>query len=246
MVRALGVVIALSACGRVGFDASELGGTDARGDASGIDASDASTALFFDPFTRPADTAIGNGWIENTPGTFQIMDNKVTRTISGDWTRNQVHRAPSEDLADIEVSLEFTLTDLAAPDWPQIFVRGEPSTFAGYYIWFENGPSTFGTPIDIARKGAAESWWTGLAQMTAPPAQIGQLYRLRLSAKGQNPVVLDAHYEQFQAGAWSDIVVMHAEDTDPNAIDTGTWGFDGHTGTALGPYVYDNFTATAI
>jgi hypothetical protein len=249
MSRALLVVTALAACGRVGFG-SASGSDDIVGDAAGSDASDggddASMPTFFDSFQRPANTEIGNGWIEKTPNVFSITDNKVTRTLDGDWTTNQVSRPPSEDLADVEVSIEFTLLDVSQPDWPQVFVRGEPSTFAGYYIWLEAGPSTYETPIDIARKGSAESWWTALDQKMAPVAVAGERYRLRIAARGANPVVVDGDYERWNGSAWDAVVTLHGEDSSPEAITgAGTWGFDGHTGTTTGPYVYDNFTAFA-
>lgn len=244
-MRALAVLLVLSGCGRLGFDASAIGTSDAQS-TDGADATNES-AFFVDEFERADNAALGNGWIEKTPTAFAITDGVVTRTQNGDWTTNQVYRAAAEDRSDLEVSIEFLVMDVAQPDWPQVFVRGVPASFAGYYLWIETGPTTFGTPIDIARKGESEAWWTGLASMTAPAATAGERYRLRLSAQGANPVVLSGYYERYTAGTWSTIIEMHAEDTDPNAlVGPGTWGFDGHTGTPTGPYTYDNFTATAM
>ncbi len=248
-------LVALCACGRVGFGSIGSGvGDDENGAIdSAIDgAVDAGTIdgetlpMFFDSFDRPNSNDLGNGWIEKTPNVFGIADNRVMRTRNGDWTTNQVSRPPNQDLADVEVSIEFTLLDVTEPDWPQVFVRGEPSTFAGYYIWIEDGPSTVATTIDIARKGPTEAWWTALDSDTAPPALPGERYRLRLMARGASPVVVDGYYERWDGSAWITVVTLHGEDNSPNAITgAGTWGFDGHTGTSTGPYVYDNFTAYA-
>jgi hypothetical protein len=238
------LVIALSACGRVGFGTSSGSGADS-GTSDAATQSDASSALFADDFDRADNEVLGNGWIEKTPNAFRIGGNRVTRTENGDWTTNQVSRPASEDRADIEVSIEFTLLDVTQPDWPQVYVRGEPSTFAGYYIWLEGGPATYTTTIDIARKGPGEAWWTGLDSDTAPIATPGERYRLGISARGVNPVVVDGYYERWNGTAWDSVVTLHGEDSSPEAMATGTWGFDGHTGTTTGPYVYDNFTAFA-
>lgn len=243
MLRALLVVLA--GCGRLGFDTSSDAVTDALG---GDGAGDAAGVTFVDGFDRADSPSLGNGWIEKTPSTFQIEGNAVTRTTSGDWTVNQVYRPASEDQRDIAVSLEFEVLDVAEPDWPQVFVRGNPAAFAGYYVWLEMGPGTADTVIDIARKESAAAWWTGLAQSAAPPAMVGERYRLRLFVRGASPVNIDAWYERsVDVGTWEELVHLTAVDAVPEAItDPGTWGFDGHVGTTGGPYRYDNFTATPM
>lgn len=243
--RGIGVLVALCSCGRVNFGGTGVDDAGAVPDA-GLDAAPAFT--FTDNFDRADAAALGNGWIEANPATFAIVNNRVERGIGGDWTNNHVYRAGSEDVRDVEVTLEFIVTSLAAPDWPQVFVRGAPASFAGYYVWVEDGPtSSSATTIDLARKASSESWWTGLDSDLVPAAQVGERYRLRLRAIGANPVGLNAYYERFDGSTWIELVHLEANDNAPTAItDSATWGFDGHVGQIGGPYAYDNFTMTAL
>jgi hypothetical protein len=220
-----GAVVAASGCGRIGFDPLD-------------------TATFFDSFDRPDQAGVGNGWIENTPGVFSIHGNQVTKAPSGSaWTTNHVYRPPSEDVQDLEVSLEFVTTDVTNPDWPQIFVRGDTGESA-YYVWVEYGPSaSTTTSVDLAIQDRAGTSWVALDKGTVPTAAVGDRFRLRLSAKSFNPVVLTGAYEQWTGSTWLPLVSLYAQDGNPNAIAGGHWGFSGNV---LSTCTYDNYSMTLL
>lgn len=228
-------------CGRFGFDANEAATTDATSPAdfgANVD--------FIDDFDRP-DGALGNGWVEHTDSVFAIQNHLVTRVTRGDWTTNHVSRPTAEHRRDLEIAIEFTVTDGSMPDWPQIFTRAVPSPdFVGYYVWVDEGPSTVERPLELARKPADMSWWTAMNSMMVPPAVVGGRYRLRMRTTGAHPVHAQAWYEIWDGSAWDSSRTISADDDAPDAmIDAGAWGFSGHTGTGTnGPYTYDNFTAT--
>lgn len=235
-------LIVVAGCGRVGFDpatgdASTTGGDGAQPDSSGV--------TFLDTFDRPNQAGVGNGWIERTTGVFSIQDNKVREAATpGGWTINHVYRPTSEDVNDLEVSIEFVTIDVTNPDWPQIFVRGDADA-SGYYVWVENGPSgSGGVNIDLARCGRLDGGaWTALDQKPVPVASVGERYRLRLSAHGFAPVALAAEYERWSGTAWQTLVSLSAQDSAPNAMSSGHWGFSGHV---LPAFVYDNFSMTRL
>ncbi len=237
------VILAFAGCGRLGFDDIAAGASD----ATPIAVDSASGPSFLDTFDRPDQAGVGNNWVEHDPGVFSIANHEVHRVVQGDWTTNMVSQPPDGTL-DLEIAMEFVVTDTATPDWPQIFVRGIPANFDGYYLWVDTGPSaTDLRPLDLARKPDDQSWWTPLATTMVPTATVGSRYRLRLRATGAHPVHLQAWYEIFDGSAWSSSITLTADDNDPDAlVDPGVWGFDGHTGSTGGPYVYDNFSMTKL
>jgi hypothetical protein len=237
------LVVLLAGCGRLAFDATidrdgSVGGNgDVRPDGAGVD--------FLDSFDRPDQAGVGNNWIERTPGVFSIANNMVTTAATaGGWTINHVYRPTAEDIDDLEVSVEVVITDVTNPDWPQIFVRGDADASA-YYIWVENGPTgTGGVNVDLARDGRLDgSSWTALDQGTVPLASVGERYRLRLSAQGFNPVLLAAAYERWTGTTWQILVSLSAQDSAPNAMASGHWGFSGHVRPA---FTYDNFAMSRL
>ena len=234
----VGVVI-VAGCGRLSFDPlSGDGSVITTGDGSG-------SADFFDSFDRADQAGVGTNWIENTPGVFSIAGNEVTRVASASaWTTNHVYRPPSEDVNDLEVSLEFVATDVSSPDWPQIFVRGDTGASA-YYVWVEYGPSaTTMVNVDLAREDRMVTGWVALDQGQVPTANVGDRYRLRLSAKGVAPVVLAGAYEKWNGTAWQTLVSLSAQDTDAVlAIQSGHWGFSGNQ---LPTCTYDNYSMTRL
>lgn len=236
------VVLLVAGCGRFGFDPA----TDRDGSVGGGDAPrDGSTVSFFDSFDRPNQAGVGNGWIERTTGVFSIAENQVTTApTGGGWTINHVYRPTAEDVDDLEVSVEVMITDVTLPDWPQIFVRGDTDA-SGYYIWVEDGPTgTGGVNVDLSRCGRLDgSSWIALDQGTVPVASVGERYRLRLSAKGFNPVMLAAAYERWNGTTWETLVSLSAQDSAANAMASGHWGFGGHVRPA---FTYDNFAMTRL
>jgi hypothetical protein len=240
-MRAWCVVVVIAGCGRIDID--PLSGDGGLGGTSD-GAADAGPPSFFDPFTRPDQAGLGNNWIETTPGVFSITGNQVTRVASAsDWTTNHVCRPFSEDVNDLEVSMEFVTTDVTTPDWPQIFVRGD-SYASAYYVWLEYGPSaSMGVKVDLARLGRSEGTWVTLDSGIVPTASVGQRYRLRLSAKGNNPVVLAGAYELWTGATWQALVTLSAQDSTTNAIATGHWGFSGNQ---LFTATYDNYSMTLL
>lgn len=237
------LVVAAAGCGRVAFDPISGSGDDSGGD--GDARRDGSGIGFFDSFDRPDQAGVGNNWIENKAGVFSITGNEVTTApTTGAWTTNHVYRPAAEDLDDLEVSLEFVTTDVTTPDWPQIFVRGDADASA-YYVWVEYGPSaSAGVNVDIARDGRLDgSSWTALDSGTVPLASVGERYRLRLSAKGFNPVVLAGAYERWTGTTWQTLISLSAQDSAPSAIASGHWGFSSNQRPT---FTYDNFSMTPL
>ena len=80
-------------------------------------------AQFNDTFDRPDAAAIGNGWIEKNAQAFGLADNAAVKQPVGTGYRdNVVYRPASEDLLDVEASVEFRLTG-AGTGYPQVYTR---------------------------------------------------------------------------------------------------------------------------
>lgn len=203
---------------------------------------------FHDDFARANSTAIGNGWIEKTPATFSILNNEVVRIDSGaiSYRDNLVYRPASDDLRDLEISIEFRVLSLP-PRYPQIFVRARRATITAMdsydgYLLYVNG--SVNDQVVLGRQLGGVFVGT-LAQIALSPAlAAGQVYRLTLRAVGASPVSLTAKVELRSAGSYTVIGSTTFSDVAPERIETaGTYGF---SGDELPRYVFDEFVRRAL
>jgi hypothetical protein len=235
-VRGIVWLVMCGACGRLGFSPEP--------DPAATDGAPADTSAppsFIDTFDRADGQAIGNGWTEETPSVFELAGGTVSRGMSATgYDQNLVYRPTTEGVPDVEISIEFTFGDLTGgPDWPQVFVRGSTSPFQGYFAWVTDTNS-----ITLARQVPAT--WDHLADLALPAFTMTDRYRIRLAARGTNPVSLDLWFEVAAGPGWTVVNEAHPTDATAMQLQGGLIGFGGHTGTTSGPYRYDNFTATDL
>jgi hypothetical protein len=203
-------------------------------------------AQFSDSFTRADSPNVGNGWIEKSPESYTLSGNRVQKiALSSAYLNNVVYRPASEDLLDVEASVEFRLS-AAAPGYPQIFTRLQSATVAnsgqldGYIIYVSdnNGQAILGRQL-------GSSFVTTLANIAISPAlNTADTFRMRLRTTGTNPVLLNAYIERWNGSAWALIGSAAASDSAAERIATaGSVGFGGYI---EGSYTYDNFVRTDL
>lgn len=199
-----------------------------------------------DNFQRADGDAIGNGWIEKTPSAWSLQGGAAVKSGAGyGYLDNLVYRPASEDVADVEASVEFRITDPSA-GYPQIMVRILSSSVTyvnwldAYMIYFDGNPS--GAVLGRQRGSA---FVQTLAEIPVSPAlNTTDTYRMRLRATGTNPVVLNAWIERLSGGNWVVIGQATVNDNSPDRITgAGSVGFSGYIETS---YRFDNFVRTNI
>lgn len=111
-------------------DGGSVDADSAIRDTSVGDAGAADTGLlaFVDPFARP-DGPIGNGWIEKSPGTFAIVNQRVSVRSASAYRDAIVYRPPGEDIGDVEVSQVVDVTTISGT-YAQIHARVRSQTVA--------------------------------------------------------------------------------------------------------------------
>jgi hypothetical protein len=234
-----------AACGRLGFDVQPVDVSDAT---VADDTSDAMSA-FVDPFDRTDSTALGNSWEEKTPGTYAIVSGHVVRTdFSLDYRNDIAVRPVAEDLRDVEVSIEFTVSHLP-PGFPQVEARIQRTslstlnTLDGYLLYIEG---TTGNGLGTAALTRQHGTTLPAPLMTFvlnPELALGETYRLRLAVRGASPVVLDGFVELKAGTNWTVIGSVSTTDSAINAVvTTGALGFATGQPEATGYYTYDEFS----
>ncbi len=204
------------------------------------------SAQFTDSFNRADSAAIGNGWIEKSPESYTLTNNRVQKiALSSAYLNNAVYRPAAEDLLDVEASVELRIT-AASPGYPQIFTRlqsatvGNSNQLDGYilYVNDNNGQAILG-------RQTGSSFVNTLATLAISPAlNTVDTFRLRLRSTGTNPVLLEAYVERWNGTAWQIIGSANAADSNPDRFATaGTVGFGGYI---EGSYSFDNFTRTNL
>lgn len=199
-----------------------------------------------DNFARADSAAIGNGWIEKTPAAFSIQGGAVAKVAAGNgYLDNLVYRPSSEDVLDVEASVEMRLLS-GSPGYPNVHVRIQSSTIAvpswlNSYILYIDG-STAGA---VLGRQTGSGFVTTLADVPIAPAMnTTDTYRLRLRATGTSPVQLSAFVERLSGTAWQVIGQATVNDSAPDRIMTaGSVGFSGYLETA---YRFDNFVRTNL
>jgi hypothetical protein len=206
----------------------------------------AAQANISDNFDRADGAAIGNGWIEKTAAAFSLQSGTAAKVAAGNgYLDNLVYRPASEDVLDVEASVQMRLTS-GSPGYPQLFVRVQSSsvTFTNWldgYILYIDG----GTTGAVLGRQRGSSFVTALATIPIAPAlNTTDTYRLRLSAVGTSPVQLSAFIERLSGSTWQIIGQAAVNDAAADRIATaGTVGFSGYVETA---YRFDNFVRTNL
>jgi hypothetical protein len=200
---------------------------------------------FADDFNRPDSPNIGNGWIEKNPDGFSLSGGAVITNPSslvGHWD-NIVYRPASEDLLDVEASVEIQLFE-SPPGFPQLHVRvqsvtvGSPNILDSYIIFVNSS----NTEAILGRQRGPNLVLTLAVIAIDPPLNTTDKFRLRLRAKGTNPVELTAFVERFTNGAWQ--VIGQGVASDSSADRLASAGSVGFSGGPSDYYHYDNFTRT--
>lgn len=218
----------------------------------GDGAGDAAIVTFFDDFQR-ADGPLGNGWVQKQPNYFALMGGAVQRTnFSQDYRDQLVTRPASEDLLDVEVTIEFTIGHLP-PGFPQVEARVQRSTLntantMDGYLLYINGTSGNGlSQAEITTNHGTVLPAPLVTFPLSPQLALGETYRLRLAVRGTSPVRLDGAVEHVVGTASTTIGSVSTTDTTGAPVTTaGAIGFDAGQPEAAGYYTYDHFTYTAL
>jgi hypothetical protein len=200
--------------------------------------------FFFDDFSRANGAAIGNGWIEKSAGAFVLNSGTATKQAVSSWYRdNIVYRPSSEDILDVEASVELQFTALP-PGYPQLLVRvqsdtvGSANILDGYILYVSDSAD-----MAILGRQNESNFVTALSNINISPGlDTTSSYRLRLSAIGTNSVELTASIERYNGAGWDVIGTANYSDTSVDRISTaGSVGFGGYVESS---YRYDNFLMT--
>jgi hypothetical protein len=239
------LLVTILGCGRIDFGSR----SDATDDTTTpIDAA----PTFVDTFDRGI-SILGNGWTEKNPGTFAISSQHVIRTdYTRDYRDSLASRPVSEALADVEVSIEFTVGHLP-PGYPQIHARVQsatiatPNTLDGYLLFIDGTDGTGLMTADITRQHGTSLPPPLVTFALSPPLALGNTYRLRFAVSGASPVKLDGFVELQSGTAWSTIGMVSTTDSGVTAVvQPGVVGFDAGQPEAAGYYTYDQFTYRAL
>ena len=218
----------VTSTGGVGLGGSNMGGAPAYD--------------FFDDFERPDGASLGNGWIEKVEPAFSLLNGEVVKAVvTTSYRDNMVYRPASEDVLDIETSVELTLS--ALPDGnPQLFARVQAATIAmpneydGYLLWIDDLVDT----AHLSRQRGTVFVTTLVSFALAPPLDFTHRYRMRMRVVGTDPVILAASVELLDAGRWTVIGETTALDSHADRIVTP--GAPGFSGAEEAGFTYDNFT----
>ena len=202
---------------------------------------------FSDDFNRSDSEVIGNGWIEKNPNAFSLIGNAVVSNPAAlvNERDNIVYRPSSEDLLDVEASVEFRLMG-SSPGYPQVHVRVQSDTVAqmgnleDYELWVVNNNSQ----ASLGRQPYPYAEGSLAIFSINPPLNTVDRFRLRLRAIGTDPVELEAFVERFDGTNWQVIGQAVVTDASDDRISSaGSVGFGGYNGTNC---QYDNFAYTNL
>lgn len=193
-----------------------------------------------DNFDRADNAALGNGWVEKNAAAFTIAGNRAAKqTVGTGYRDNLVYRPAGEDVLNVEAAVEIQFT--GAPGYAQLAVRVQSATvanadtFDGYVLYVNNS----NTQAILGRQNGT-AFLTTLATLNLGTAlNTTDRFRLRLAARGTNPVLLDAYVERLNGVIWEEIGQGSASDAAANRFATaGSVGFGGYTEAT---YAFDNF-----
>ena len=230
-----------------------LDGSSSSSDSG--ETTEAGALPFVDDFNRPDGPMVGNGWIMKQAGAFALVGGAVNRVVgpSSDYRDNLCYRPASENVRDVEASVEVKIASLP-PGYPQIHVRLWQNTVAnqgvldGYLLYIDDAADK--AVLTRQRGGILPP---ALQTITlSPPLNTTDTFRLRLRASGKFPVMLAAFVERHAAGdpdpshwdiigqaSFSDAGLLHLEVA-------GSVGFSAGQPETTGICTYDNFVRTAL
>jgi len=194
-----------------------------------------------DSYDRADAADIGNGWVEKNAGAFALAGNRAVKQAIGTGYRdNLVYRPVGENVLDVEAAVEIQFT--AVTGYAQLAVRvqtgtvGNADVLDGYVLFVNNS----NTQLILGRNNGT-AFVTTLATVDLTTAfNTTDRYRLRLAARGTNPVLLDAFVERLNGSIWETIGQANASDASAQRFGTaGSVGFGGYTEAT---YAFDNFT----
>ena len=194
-----------------------------------------------DSFDRADNAAVGNGWVEKNAAAFTIAGNRASKqTVGTSYRDNLVYRPAGEDVLNVEAAVEIQFT--GAPGFAQLAVRvqsataGNADVLDGYLLYINNS----NTQAILGRQNGTAFVTTLAALNLSAALNTTDRFRLRLAARGTNPVQLDAFVERLNGAIWEEIGQGSANDAAANRFATaGTVGFGGYTEAS---YAFDNFT----
>lgn len=224
---------------------------DATSDgALSTDATDAAvdTGVFVDDFNRPDADLVGNDWTEKNPLAFTLSNGAVQRTadMSLNFADDLVYRPAAEDVADVDVSIEFMFQGTPG-GYPQLHVRAQRDTiataaFLDSYICYMSDAAT----LVVSRAYDYTNVQDFGSDTIAPPVQTGDRYRLHCRVTGTDPVTVVGTVDHFVSGSWMTEGVTTAQDMDAGVmVNPGSVGFSGSNSDSS-QYVYDNFVRTFL
>lgn len=189
---------------------------------------------FFDDFERADADALGNGWIERTSGSFQLLGGQVVLGTTNGLTfeENVCHRPIEESLLDVEATIEITFFSDDYAGFPQLHLRSQAeddeNLVTAYVIYIDTTEPGVPPALDIVR--IVDGAFGDLSQTELVPFPGADFrYRLRARSVGTDPVVTEAWLEREIDGAWE--VLNETSLVDANElriVEPGVVAFSGH------------------
>lgn len=199
---------------------------------------------FLDTFSRADSGVIGGGWIEKNGAAFSLQNGRAMKLAAGsDYRNNLVYRPAAEDLANVEVAVEFRLNS-TSPGYPAVAARVQnpaaANAFNAYLLYI--AAST--TSASIGRQ-TGSAYDTVLAHVNLSSAlNTTDTYRLRLRVTGSAPVAITGYVERLNGGTWQIIGSTSVSDNSSSRISgAGSIGF---TGDFEAAYSFDNVSRVAL
>jgi hypothetical protein len=201
---------------------------------------------WLDDFQRADSGTLGNGWIEKTASAFFLSGGRAAKQdVSSGYRDNIVYRPATENLLDVEASVEFRLSS-SSPGYPQVFTRVQTSTVAvtdqldAYILYVTNS----NTQAILGRQ-TGNSFVTALATLSLSSAlSTTDTFRLRLRSTGSTSVQLNAFVERWNGSAW--VAIGSASVTDSSGSRIANPGSVGFGGFVEPSYSFDNFRRTNL
>ncbi|MBC8070992.1 MAG: hypothetical protein IAG13_21890 [Deltaproteobacteria bacterium] len=209
-------------------------------------------SVFFDAFDRADADALGNGWVENNEGSFQIVDEQVVLGTSNgnDFRTNACHRPPEESLLDVEVSAEIVFYAEEYAGFPQLHLRIQPESFGpdnpldAYVVYLDSTSRDIPPYLSVVRIIDASFGDETQAPLVPFPGNQYR-YRLRARVSGIDPVLVEGYFEIELDDGWEVLNEASLLDTAEQRIATaGMVGFSGHA--ELEQFALDEFGYTEL
>lgn len=198
--------------------------------------------MWTDDFDRPDSLSLGNGWVERSPGTFALVQGRVTFAgLPMAFQDSVFYRPFDEVLLELDLSIEFTHVGPFDFSTPQLHARiqedslGPMKESLNAYIVYLSQPDE----LRLSRIEGDTFALTGTEPID-PPLAAGNTYRLSLRVAGTDPVELIGRVEGLEGGVWNPIQTVLLTDSDETRIiEPGSFGASGSNTVT---FDYDNFS----